>query len=342
MRFVDEVQVHVASGHGGAGSVHFHREAFKPRGGPDGGDGGRGGDLIFEATRQRNTLVDFRWNKVYRAEDGQRGGKQRMTGRAGEDLILWVPVGTQLKDLDTGELVVDLAQEGDRYVIPGGQGGRGNWHYKSSTNRTPRQSQPGIPGQERSFLLELKLIADIGLLGFPNAGKSTLISRISAAKPKIASYPFTTLVPNLGVVKLSEGSSFVVADIPGLIEGAAEGAGLGHQFLKHVERCAGYLHLVSIDELDGTTPLERFRALNDELRAYDSALLSRPQVIVLTKTDLLGDDEVEERRKAFEEAIGTRVLAASSVTGDGLQHVVGAAWQLVRRHRPDPAEPDEA
>ncbi len=342
MRFVDEVQVHVASGHGGAGAVSFHREAFKPRGGPDGGDGGRGGDLVFEATRQRNTLVDFRWNKVYKAEDGTRGGKQRMTGKSGEELVLWVPVGTELRDLETEELVADLADEGDRFVIEGGLGGKGNWHFKSSTNRTPRYAQPGLEGEERSFLLTLKLIADIGLLGFPNAGKSTLISRISAAKPKIADYPFTTLVPNLGVVKLSEGHSFVVADIPGLIEGAAEGAGLGHQFLKHVERCAGYLHLVSVDELDGTTPVERFRALNEELRAYDDDLLRRPQVVVLTKTDLLDPDEVEARRAAFEAQIGTRVLAASSVTGDGITPVVGAAWSLVAaRKKAEAVEEDD-
>lgn len=336
MRFVDEVQVHVASGNGGAGAVSFLREAFMPRGGPDGGDGGKGGDLIFEATRQRNTLVDFRWNKVYRAEDGERGGKNRRTGRSGKPLILWVPVGTQLRDLETGDLIADLAMEGDQHVIAGGIGGRGNVNFKSSTNRTPRYAQPGIEGTEQSFLLELKLLADIGLLGFPNAGKSTLISRISAAKPKIASYPFTTLVPNLGVVRLSEGNSFVVADIPGLIEGAAEGAGLGHQFLKHVERCAGYLHLVSAEELDGTTPIERFNALNDELRRYDEALLSRPQIVVLTKTDLLDADEVEVRRAALQEAIGTTVHAASSVSGDGVAEVVGAAWNLVGRQADPP------
>lgn len=335
MRFVDEVQVHVASGHGGAGHVSFLREAFRPRGGPDGGDGGKGGSVIFEATRQRNTLVDFRWNKVYKAEDGVRGGKQRMTGRGGEDLTLWVPVGTQLRDLETGELVADLDTEGDRFVIEGGLGGKGNAVFKSSTNRTPRYAQPGLPGTERSFLLELKLLADIGLLGFPNAGKSTLISRISAAKPKIASYPFTTLVPNLGVVKLSDGRSFVVADIPGLIEGASDGVGLGHQFLKHVERCAGYLHLVSLDHTEEASPVERFRALNEELRQYDTELVNRPQVVVLTKTDLLTDEEVEEVRSAFQAEIGTTVYAASSVSGDGLSDLVGAAWQLVRRARPE-------
>jgi GTPase len=340
MRFVDEVNVTVASGHGGAGAVSFLREAFRPRGGPDGGDGGKGGDVIFEATRQRNTLVDFKWNKVYRAEDGQRGQKRNMTGRGGEDLILWVPVGTQIRDRDTGDLLADLSAEGDRWVVEGGIGGRGNTHFKSSTHRTPRHAQEGRPGTEHSLLLELKLLADVGLLGFPNAGKSTLISRISAAKPKIADYPFTTLVPNLGVVRVGDGESFVVADIPGLIEGAADGAGLGHRFLKHVERCGLYLHLVSLDPHEGA-PEDRFRALNDELRRYDDALLRRPQLVVLTKTDLLDDEAVEARRRAFEEAVGTRVYAVSSVRGDGLKTLVGDAWLLLRRRRAA-EEPDLA
>ncbi len=333
MRFVDEVQVHVASGDGGAGAVSFHREAFMPRGGPDGGDGGRGGDVIFEATRQRNTLVDFRWNKVYKAENGVRGGKSRMTGRSGKTLVLWVPVGTQLRDLETGDLVADLSQEGEQFVIPGGLGGKGNALFKSSTNRTPRYAQPGIPGTERSFFLELKLLADVGLLGFPNAGKSTFISRISAAKPKIAGYPFTTLVPNLGVVRLSEGNSFVVADIPGLIEGAADGAGLGHQFLKHVERCQGYVHLLSLDDMEAHTPLERFQMLNQELKNYDDDLMRRPQVIAVTKTDLLSDEEAEAIRADLERAIGTTVYAISSVSGDGIAEVIGAAWRLVQAGR---------
>ncbi|MFK7927072.1 MAG: GTPase ObgE [Myxococcota bacterium] len=330
MRFVDEVFVTVASGNGGNGCASFLREAFRPRGGPNGGHGGSGGDLIMEATRQRNTLVDFKWNKVYRAESGQNGETRDMDGRAGEDMTLWVPVGTQVLDRATGDLLADLAEEGDRWVLSGGSGGLGNTAFKTSTNRTPRKAGEGKPGIEKELLLELKLIADIGLLGFPNAGKSTLISRISAAKPKIAAYPFTTLVPNLGVVRLSEGRSFVVADIPGLIEGAAEGAGLGHQFLKHVERCGGYLHLVSVDELDGTTPVERFRALNEELRQYDDELLQRPQVVVLTKTDLLDPADAEAARAALEADIGTTVYSASSVSGDGLPHVVGAAWRLLQ------------
>jgi GTP-binding protein len=335
MRFVDEIRITVASGAGGDGCVSFLREAFRPRGGPDGGNGGKGGDLVLEATGQRNTLVDFKWNKVYRAEDGQKGQRARMAGKSGEDLVLLVPIGTEVRDHETHELIADLAAEGDRWVIEGGRGGVGNSAFKTATRRTPRFATEGKPCTEQTVHLELKLIAYIGLLGFPNAGKSTLISRISAAKPKIADYPFTTLVPNLGVVRVGDGQSFVVADIPGLIEGAADGAGLGHRFLKHVERCAGYIHLVSVDGAEGTTPMERFRALNAELRRYDQALLQRPQLVALSKTDLLDPAEVEALRVAFESELGTRVFAISSVAGDGLKPLAGEAWKLVQKR---PAE----
>ncbi|TVQ93628.1 MAG: GTPase ObgE [Deltaproteobacteria bacterium] len=333
MRFVDEVRITIASGNGGDGCVSFLRERFRPRGGPDGGNGGRGGSVILEATRQRNTLVDLRWNKVYRAPSGTNGQGRGMTGASGEDLVIPVPVGTQVHSVAHGDLLADLAAEGDRFEVPGGRGGRGNATFKTSTRRTPRFATEGRPGVEVELLLELKLIADIGLLGFPNAGKSTLISRISAAKPKIASYPFTTLVPNLGVVRLSDGKSFVVADIPGLIEGAAEGVGLGHRFLKHVERCAGYLHLISLDEHEATSPLERFRALNEELRRYDESLSDRPQIVVLSKTDLLPPDQVERIRAELERELGTRVFALSAVSGDGLRELIGATWTLVSRVR---------
>lgn len=333
MRFVDEVRITIASGGGGNGCVSFLRERFRARGGPDGGDGGDGGSVALVATRQRNTLVDLRWNKLYQAPSGKNGQGRGMTGASGEDLELMVPIGTQVHSIETGDLLADLAAEGDRYVVRGGRGGRGNASFKSSTRRTPRFATEGRPGTQVELLLELKLIADIGLLGFPNAGKSTFISRVSAAKPKIASYPFTTLVPNLGVVRLSDGESFVVADIPGLIEGAAEGVGLGHQFLKHVERCAGYLHLIAIDEPDGSLPQERFSCLNEELRRYDEALLNRPQIVVLSKADLLPPDQVEAIRAELEQEIGTRVFALSSVSGEGLRELVGAAWELVQRAR---------
>lgn len=333
MRFVDEVRITIASGDGGNGCVSFLRERYRARGGPNGGNGGRGGSVILEATGRRNTLVDLRWNRTYRAPSGQNGQGRDMTGRDGEDLTLHVPIGTQIHDVNSGDLIADLAAEGDRFVVEGGRGGRGNASFKTSTRRTPRFATDGRPGTELELLLELKLIADIGLLGFPNAGKSTLISRISAARPKIADYPFTTLVPNLGVVRLTEGESFVVADIPGLIEGAADGVGLGLQFLKHVERCAGYLHLIALNDPEGLSPLERFRTLNAELRRYDRALLRRPQLVALTKADLLPEDQVEAARAELEEAIGTRVFALSSVRGDGLRELMGATWELIERSR---------
>lgn len=340
MRFVDEVRITVASGSGGNGCVSFLRERYRARGGPNGGDGGRGGSVILEATRQRNTLVDFRWNKVYRAPAGENGKGRDMTGADGDDMVLHVPVGTQVRDVATGDLLADLAAEGDRIVVPGGRGGRGNAAFKSSTRRTPRFATDGRPGVEIELLLELKLLADIGLLGFPNAGKSTLISRISAARPKIADYPFTTLVPNLGVVRLAEGESFVVADIPGLVAGAADGVGLGLQFLKHVERCAGYLHLLSLDEAEIEPPLDRFQQLVEELRRFDPSLLRRPQVVVLTKADLVPPDEARAIADALSAAVGARVLVLSAVRGDGLREVVGAAWEMVRRARASGDVPD--
>lgn len=333
MRFVDEVRITIASGDGGNGCVSFLRERYRARGGPNGGNGGRGGSVILEATGRRNTLVDLRWNRTYRAPSGQNGQGRDMTGRDGEDLTLHVPIGTQIHDVNSGDLIADLAAEGDRFVVEGGRGGRGNASFKTSTRRTPRFATDGRPGTELELLLELKLIADIGLLGFPNAGKSTLISRISAARPKIADYPFTTLVPNLGVVRLTEGESFVVADIPGLIEGAADGVGLGLQFLKHVERCAGYLHLIALNDPEGLSPLERFRTLNAELRRYDQALLRRPQIVALTKADLLPEDQVEAVRAELEDKVGARVFALSSVRGDGLRELMGATWELIKRSR---------
>jgi GTPase len=340
MRFVDEVRITVASGDGGNGCVSFLRERFRARGGPNGGDGGRGGDLALEATRQRNTLVDFRWNKAYRAPAGQNGMSRDMTGADGEDLVLYVPIGTQVRSVETGDLLADLAVEGDRFLLPGGKGGKGNTNFKSATRRTPRYATDGRPGVELELVLELKLIADIGLLGFPNAGKSTFISRVSAAKPKIADYPFTTLVPNLGVVRLAEGSSFVVADIPGLIEGAADGAGLGHQFLKHVERCAGYVHLVALGDAEDSAPIERFQTLIEELRRYDDALLRRPQIVALSKADVVDPASAEAARAELERASGTRVFLLSAVRGDGLREIVAAAWRLVESARATGEVPD--
>lgn len=342
MKFVDEVSFHIASGHGGAGAVSFHREKHVPRGGPDGGDGGKGGSVIFRASTSRNTLVDFRFNKTYRGEDGRPGGTNQMTGRGGEDLVLLVPVGTQVSDDATDELLADLDVEGAEWVIEGGRGGKGNLHFKSARMRTPRFAQDGEPGVELKVRLELKLLADVGLLGLPNAGKSTLISRISAAKPKIADYPFTTLVPNLGVVQVGEGRSFVMADIPGLVEGAADGVGLGHQFLRHLDRCGLLVHLVPADQVglpddgpdDGVLlaedggplpgPAACLERLNSELVAYDAGLAERPQLVCLSKIDAVAPERAEALLAALQEGAGRRVLGLSAVTGAGTDKLIHA------------------
>jgi len=331
MKFVDEVSFLIASGHGGPGAISFHREKFVPRGGPDGGDGGKGGSVIFESTFSRNTLVDFRFNKVYRGDDGDPGGINQMTGHGGKDLLLLVPVGTQIFDDESGELLADLDVEGARWSIEGGRGGKGNLHFKSARMRTPRFAQEGEPGVELKVRLELKLLADVGLLGFPNAGKSTLISRISAARPKVAEYPFTTLVPHLGVVQIDEGVSFVVADIPGLVEGASEGVGLGHQFLRHLDRCKLLVHLVPADQADeGPGPAAMLATLNAELEAYDPDLASRPQLVVLSKADTVLPERRDELMAELERAAGRRVLAISGVTGLGVDLLVRAMFRWLQ------------
>jgi len=319
MRFVDEITFAVASGHGGSGHVSFLRERYVARGGPDGGNGGRGGALIFEATKSRNTLVDYRFNKVYRAEDGHSGGRRDMTGRSGKDLVLLVPVGTVIHDAETGEVLADLGAAGDVHRFAGGIGGKGNSHFATSRNRTPRFGQDGQPGIELRVRLELRLLADVGLLGLPNAGKSTLISRISAARPKVAEYPFTTLVPNLGVVRRGLGDSFVVADVPGLIEGASEGAGLGHQFLRHLTRCRVLVHLIAVDA-DGDLPT-LVQALRGELEAYDPTLADRETLVVLSKVDLLDEQGLSAHLAALAEA-GIAAHPISAVSGVGLPELV--------------------
>jgi GTP-binding protein len=326
MRFVDEVEITVASGKGGDGAVSFRREAHVPRGGPDGGDGGRGGAVAIVATRNRNTLVDYRWRRIHRAADGQAGMPNQMFGAAAEDVELLVPLGTLIFDAESGEALADLAEEGARYEIHGGKGGKGNVWFKTSTRQTPTFAEQGKLGEERKLRLELRLLADVGLLGYPNAGKSTLISRISAAKPKVADYPFTTLAPHLGVVSIAPGESFVVADIPGLIEGASEGRGLGHQFLRHVERCRLYLHLVE----PGDDAVTRWQVIQDELRAYDPELLDRPQILVLSKIDTLAPDERAATVAALEAATGQTVHPLSAVAGEGVQELIWAMWSAVR------------
>ena len=338
MRFVDEITFHIASGAGGAGAVSFLREKFVPRGGPDGGDGGRGGALIFEATTSRNTLVDFRFNKVYRASAGRPGARRNQNGRSGEDRVLQVPVGTVIYDAETDEQLADLSAPGARWSVPGGRGGKGNTHFATATHRTPRMAQDGEPGTELQVRLELKLLADVGLLGFPNAGKSTLISRISAARPKIGAYPFTTLVPNLGVVELGEGSSFVVADIPGLIEGASEGAGLGHRFLRHLERCRVVVHLVAADA--GADPVEGVHVLQGELRSYDPALADRVRIVALSKIDLLDEEGTAQRLATLREA-GIEALPISAVSGAGLPALLHQIRALIQEPDPPDTEIDK-
>ncbi|MCB9682466.1 MAG: GTPase ObgE [Alphaproteobacteria bacterium] len=332
MEFVDEVVIFVRSGDGGAGAVSFRREKYVPRGGPDGGDGGHGGALVLEASARRNTLIDYARRRHHRAEGGRPGAKKQMYGAGGADLVCEVPVGTLVFDDETGDLLADLDVDGARWALPGGRGGLGNMHFATATNRTPRFAQPGEPGTEMVLRLELKLLADVGLLGFPNAGKSTFLSRVSAARPRVADYPFTTLVPQLGVVELGTRQTFVVADIPGLIEGAADGAGLGHQFLRHVERCACYLHLVSPDPWEAS-PADKLVALDTELELYGAGLPERPQVVALNKIDTLSPEELATHVAELEAVTGGPVYPISGVTGQGVPELVAALWAIVEARR---------
>ena len=300
MKFVDEAQILVIAGNGGNGCISFRREKFIPLGGPDGGDGGDGGSVYLAADENLNTLIDFRHQRQYRAQRGQNGMGRQMFGKAGDDVVIRVPVGTEVINVETDEIIGDLTEHGERLLVAqGGVGGKGNVHFKSSVNRAPRKAGTGTPGEEREIRLELKLLADVGLLGFPNAGKSTFIRAVSAATPKVADYPFTTLYPNLGVVSVEMDRSFVIADIPGLIEGAADGAGLGVQFLRHVQRTRVLLHLVDLAPFeDGVDPVQQVRAIENELRKHDPAMLEKPRWLVLNKADLLDPEEARERAEA--------------------------------------------
>ncbi len=297
MKFIDEARIEVRAGTGGDGAASFRREKYIPRGGPDGGDGGRGGSIYAAADRNINTLIDYRFAPLHRAEKGEKGHGSDCYGRAGRDIVLRVPVGTIVRDAETGAIHGDLAQDGARVLLAkGGTGGLGNLHFKSSTNRTPRQFTRGEPGEIRKLALELRVLADVGLLGLPNAGKSTLIRAVSSARPKVADYPFTTLAPSLGVARVDDGPGFVIADIPGLIEGAAEGAGLGHQFLRHLGRTKLLLHLVDLAPFDDTDPVQAIRAIANELKKYDRALYRKPRWLVFTKADLAPDADARIRR----------------------------------------------
>lgn len=366
MRFIDEAKIRVFGGHGGPGCVSFRRETFAPRGGPDGGDGGDGGDVIFEASEQLGSLQDLRFKRVYQAPNGMHGSGSNKAGRDGENILIRVPVGTVIKDTETGEILIDLSEKGQTWIAcEGGRGGKGNAHFVTSTHQAPKFAQPGEEGQSRELTLELKLLADVGIIGFPNAGKSTLISRISAARPKIADYPFTTLTPNLGVVSLPDHSTFVVADIPGLVEGAHRGIGLGHKFLKHIERTGLFVHL-----LDGTQVLEdathpdhpgfalaieslvkRYQAIRSELGLFSEALLHKPEIVVLNKLDLFESDPelIAAARKALRERIaslrGTHPLPnepmiISAVSGQGLEELVFTIHRELQANRPKHADSD--
>ena len=337
MKFVDQAKVYVSSGHGGAGCVSFRREKYIPKGGPDGGDGGRGGDVTIEAVSQKETLLRFHLNQHFKAGNGRPGEGRRKSGEAGANVRLAVPPGTVIFDADTNEELADLAETGSVYMVAkGGRGGQGNSNFASGGNRTPRYAQPGEEGQSRRLRLELRLLADAGLVGYPNVGKSTLISRISAAKPKIADYPFTTLIPNLGVVAVEDNRqdddhSFVLADLPGLIDGAAKGAGLGHQFLKHLSRCAVLVHILDPLRIDLERPLKDLESIKKELRAFDSGLAKKPQLIALGKMDLAeGQAALEALRKARPR---TKFLPFSSATGYGLLELKRAIWRHVCEYR---------
>ncbi len=329
MKFIDEVQIYVCSGAGGAGAVSFRREKFVPRGGPDGGDGGRGGDVSFYADPALATLMDLRYKRRHIAQQGRPGTGKNCTGAGGRSLEISVPVGTQIKDAESGELLKDLVEAKQRFVIArGGLGGRGNSAFATPSRRSPDFAQPGRPGEERELLLELKLLADVGLVGFPNAGKSTLVSRMSRARPRIADYPFTTLRPNLGMVRVDEERSYVIADMPGLIRGAAEGAGLGIRFLKHIERCSLFVFLVTQDLEPGRDPLGDFRALREELGRYQPLLLKRPYLVVLSQMDR---PEVSEQLSALQEALKEEpaLLGLSAITGQGLKELQAAVAQAL-------------
>jgi GTPase len=333
MKFVDEALIKVEAGKGGNGCLSFRREKYIPRGGPDGGDGGDGGSVYLLANSELNTLVDFRYQRHYKAENGQPGMGNNCTGKKGDDLFIQVPVGTMVFDVDSEELLGDIKQAGERLLIAqGGFHGLGNTRYKSSINRAPRQTSPGTSGESRQLRLELRVLADVGLLGLPNTGKSTLIRAVSSAKPKVADYPFTTLHPGLGVVSIAPHKSFVMADIPGLIAGAAKGAGLGHRFLKHLSRTCVLLHLVDIAPLDGSNPIDSAKAIINELAQYDPELIAKPRWLVLNKMDMLPDEQTrQEAIKNIVEGLQWRekVFPISAIKGEGTQELCYALMQLI-------------
>lgn len=341
--FIDDAKIRVKAGDGGSGVVAFHREKYVASGGPDGGDGGKGGDILFLADDNLSTLADFRYKRKYSAENGENGGGKRCYGRKGKDLVIKVPRGTLIKDAETGRLIADISSDKPVVIVKGGRGGWGNSHFATATRQTPRFAKPGMPGEDLLIKLELKLLADVGLIGYPNVGKSTLISVVSEAKPVIADYPFTTIVPNLGVVSMNNGSSFVMADIPGLIENASEGAGLGHEFLRHVERCRLLLHIVDVSGSEGRDPKEDFKVLNNELKKFNPELAKRPMIAVGNKCDLASEEQISDF-KAFAEEQGYEffpVMAAIRYQVDPLLNRVAELLSKlppVKKYEPEPVQ----
>ena len=331
--FADRAKIYVRSGKGGDGHVSFRRELYVPNGGPDGGDGGKGGNVIFVIDKGLNTLTDFKNIRKYKAGDGEEGGKKRCHGKNGNDVVIKVPPGTVIKDFETGKVIVDMADREEPFtLLTGGRGGKGNMHYATSTMQAPRYAQPGEPAIEKTLTLELKMIADVGLVGFPSVGKSTILSKVSNAKPKIADYHFTTLVPNLGDVGLGEGRGFVMADIPGIIEGAAEGVGLGLDFLRHIERTRVILHVVDAASVEGRDPIADIEAITEELRSYSPQLAARPTIIVANKLDVLTPEDKEEVLKKLKDRFepDVPVLPISAATGEGIRDMLEKAYQLIQ------------
>ena len=327
--FVDYVKIHISSGNGGKGSAHLHREKYVAKGGPDGGDGGRGGHVILRGNKNLWTLFHLKFKRHIKAGHGEHGSKQRSTGADGEDQYVDVPLGTVVRETETQEILHEITEDGQEIVIAeGGKGGQGNWHFKSSTNQTPRYAQPGIPGEERDITLELKILADVGLVGFPNAGKSTLLSVITAAKPKIADYEFTTLKPNLGIVEYRDFQTFVVADIPGIIEGAAEGKGIGHRFLRHIERNSTLLFLIPADADDIK---KQYEILVDELRRYNPEMLDKDRLVAISKSDLLDEELRSELRAELDKELGVPYIFISSVAQQGLTTLKDQLWQMLNK-----------
>ncbi|MDN0046070.1 MULTISPECIES: GTPase ObgE [Megasphaera] len=337
--FIDRARIFVQSGKGGDGMSSFRREKFVPKGGPDGGDGGHGGNVVLVADRNVNTLVDFRFRRLFKAKPGGKGQGANCYGRNAEDLLITVPLGTIVKDEESGQIIADLSHDGQQAVVAkGGRGGRGNWHFRSSSNRTPTFAERGEPGEERWLRLELKVLADIGLLGYPSVGKSSILRKVSAAQPEVAAYHFTTLNPILGVVDLSDHRSFVMADIPGLIEGASEGVGLGHDFLRHIERTKILVHVLDVSGMEGRDPIEDYEKINEELRKYSEKLSRKKQIIAANKIDMLGDSDNLERLKAYMDERGQEVYPICAMTGEGLEVLLERLWDLLETYVEEPEE----